>query len=426
MYKKTIFQNGLRLITIPNKSTKAATVFVLFGVGSRYETPEINGVSHFIEHLMFKGTKKRPTTLDISKALDSVGAEYNAATAKDWTGYFVKIDSQKIELAIDVLSDMIYNSKFDSVEINKERGVIIEEINMYHDNPLMYIEDVLESLMFHGSTLGYEIAGQKKVIQKVTRRQIIDYKNRFYTPHNTVIGIAGNIDFKIFKLVKKYFPTEPDKKKIGEREKEQFEVFKFKQTKPQIEIRFKDTAQVQLALGFPGFSYFDEKLYPLYLLSVILGGNMSSRLFIAVRERRGLAYFVRAYPSIYQDTGSLVIQAGLDKSRLDEALKTIFHELKKVCARPVALDELKKAKDFLRGKVVLTLEDSSNLADWFVKQELLQNRVLTPEEKLKLFDRVTVEEIQMVAKEVLKSANVNLAIIGPYKDKKTFLKMIDL
>ena len=168
MHKKITFDNGLRLIHIPNKTTKSASLFVLYGVGSRHETRDINGASHFIEHLMFKGTKKRPSTLDISKALDSVGSEYNAATSKDWTGYYVKIDSKKFELAIDVVSDMLQNSKFDAVEINKERGVILEEINMYQDNPIMYVEDALEQLMFQGSTLGWEIAGPKKNIQRNT------------------------------------------------------------------------------------------------------------------------------------------------------------------------------------------------------------------------------------------------------------------
>lgn len=422
MYKKTKFSNGLRLITIPQKSTKAITVFVLFAVGSRYETKDINGVSHFIEHLMFKGTKKRPTTLDISKALDSVGAEYNAATAKDWTGYYVKIDSKKVELALDVLSDMLYNSKFEAKEINKERGVIIEEINMYQDNPLMYIEDVLEQLMYKGSTLGWEIAGPKKIIRQIPKSKILNYKNKFYAPQNTVIAVAGNINSKIDGLIKKFFQTE----KQNNQPKIKFKKFKFSQQQPRVLIKYKNTAQVQLAFGFPGYSYDDPKVYAAYLLTIALGGNMSSRLFISVREKRGLAYFVRCYPNIYQDTGNLIIQSGLDKARIDQAIKVILSELKKVKNQGLSATELKKAKEYLRGKVVLTLENTSNLADWYAKQELLEEKILTPEQKLKKFDQVTLQDIKQVANEAFQYNSINLALIGPYKDDKKFLKMLSL
>lgn len=419
MYKKTTFNNGLRLLTIPQKGTKATTIFVLVGVGSRFESKDINGVSHFIEHLMFKGTKKRPTTLDISKALDSVGAEYNAATAKDWTGYYVKIDSKKIELAMDILSDMIYNSKFDSVEINKERGVIIEEINMYHDNPLMHIEDVLETVMFKGNTLGWDIAGPKKVIATVPRKKILDYKNKYYAPQNTVISVAGNINSKIESVVKKYFETE--KKQDADLS---FTKFNSKQTKPQIKIDYKKTAQVQLAFGFPGYKYSDDKVYAAYLLSIILGGNMSSRLFINVREKRGLAYFVRSYVNIYKDTGNIIVQSGLDKSRLPEAIKVIMSELKKVRQHGVTAFELKQAKEYLRGKLILTLENSSNLSDWYAKQELLQDKIMTPEKKIAKFNEVTAGQIKQVAQEAFQTNKTNLAIIGPFKDKSKFEKMI--
>lgn len=420
MYKKFTFPSGLRLITAPSKATKAVTVFVIFGVGSRYENEKINGASHFIEHLMFKGTKKRPTTLDISKELDGVGAEFNAGTAKDWTCYYIKINSEKIELAMDVLSDMLYNSKFDNKEINKERGVIIEEINMYHDNPLMYIEDLLEMTMYQKSTLGWEIAGPRSVIEKVSRRQMIDYMKEYYSPNNTVIGLAGNVPAGAKILVEKYFHVAGHKKS----EPESFEKFTFTQNKPQVNLNYKKTEQVQLAIGFPGFSYFDKKVFALSLLTIILGGNMSSRLFISVRERKGLAYFVRCYPSVYQDTGNCIIQAGLDKKRMAEALKVIFNELKKIKKYGVSSQELKKAKDYLRGNLILSLEDSSHLAEFFAKQEILQNKIYTPEEKMKIFDRVTAGDIKKVAKEIFRKELCSLALIGPFNDKKFFEKFI--
>ncbi len=422
MFKKQTFPNGLRLITVPEKNARSVTIFVLFGVGSRYESKDINGASHFIEHLMFKGTEKRPTTLDISKSLDNVGAEFNAATSKDWTGYYVKIDAKKIELALDVLSDMLYHSKFDQAEMDRERGVIIEEINMYEDNPLMFIEDVIEQVIFNGSTLGWEIAGPKEVIRKVSRQKLVDYRDKYYTPKNTVIGIAGNLDGRLVNLVKKYFPTakKPADKIVP------FKKYVGKQTKPQIKLVYKKTEQVQLAFGFPAYSYNNPKISALYLLSIILGGNMSSRLFTEVRERRGLAYFVRAYPNVYQDTGDLIIQSGLDQSRLKEAIKVILDELKQIKKDGVTKDELTKAKDYMRGKMVLTLEDTANLADWFAKQEILQNKICTPEQRLAQLEKVTLAQVKAVANEVFQLNKLNLAVIGPFKKAEYFKKLFDL
>jgi len=422
MHKKFTYKNGLRVITVPMKSTKSVTVFVMCGVGSRHETRDINGASHFIEHLMFKGTKKRPTTLDISKALDSVGAEFNAATSKDWTGYYVKIDSKKVELALDVLSDMLSNSKFDKKEIDRERNVIVEEINMYHDNPMMYVEDVLEQIMYKGSTLGWEIAGPRKTIKEIPRSKLIAYRDKYYIPENTVVCIAGNIDSKIEALVKKYFNTT----KEVPNETEGFKPFEFTQDKPQVKLVYKKTEQVQLALGFPGYSSFDDRVYAKYLLSVILGGNMSSKLFIAVRERKGLAYFVRSYVNVYQDTGNFIVQSGLDKSRLEMAIKIILAELKKIKSKGVTADDLQKAKEYLRGKTALGLEETSNIADLYVKQELLQGKIMSPDQKLKKFDAVTAKEIQAVAKEMFDKDLVSLAIIGPFKDEKKFLELLKI
>lgn len=422
------YPNGLRVVTLPNKATKAATVFVFFGVGSRYETKDINGASHFLEHLFFKGTKKRPTTLDISKELDSVGAEFNAMTSKDWTGYYIKTDSTKIELSMDVLSDMLYNSKFENKEINKERGVIIEEINMYQDNPLMYLEDVLEQVVFKGSTLGWEIAGPRKVIREVSRKKLLDYKETYYVPSNIVIGVAGNVSkTQVALLVKKYFKTEKPVGKPGVMPEEtRYKPFVSKQHAPQVKVHYKKTEQVQLGLGFPGYGYFDDRSYALYLLAMILGGSMSSRLFISVRERRGLAYSIRSHTSVYQDTGAILFLAGLDKKRVDEAIKVILSELRKVKRSGVTAAELKQAKDHLRGNLVLRLEDSSSLASWYAKQQLLENRMMTPEQKLKKFDAVTVKDIQNVAKEAFQKDLLNLAVIGPYKNAKHFDSLLSL
>ncbi|KKQ79426.1 MAG: Peptidase M16 domain protein [Parcubacteria group bacterium GW2011_GWC2_38_7] len=419
MYKKSIFKNKARLLYIPTSGTKAVTVLFLFAVGSRYENPAIHGVSHFIEHLMFKGTKKRATTLHISKELDGVGAEFNAFTSKDYTGYYIKINHKRVDLAVDVLSDMLLNSKFEAKEMNKERGVIIEEINMYQDNPIMYIENVCEDSIYEGSSLGWDVAGPVEVIRKVTRKQLIDYKQKFYQPSNVVIAVSGKIDNKVKCIIEKKFANlfkqnaTPDK----------LVPCVLNQKAPRIKIKYRDTKQVQLGLGFGCCGYGDKRTYAVHLLSIILGGNMSSRLFISVRERRGLAYFVRCYPSFYQDVGNVFIQSGLDVSRLDKAIKVILDELKKI-KKGVTAKELKDAKEFVRGKMVLNLEDSSQVAEYFAKQELLMDKIATPEEKIALYDKVTVKEIKEVANEIFKKERLNLALIGPFSDAKKFEKLI--
>jgi len=422
MYKIKKLQNGLKLILSPLKETKAVTVLVLVGVGSRYEQKNINGVSHFIEHMMFKGTKKRPTSLDITKELDSVGANYNAFTSKDHTGYYIKIASDKIELAFDLLSDMIFNSKFASEEIKKERGVIIEEINMYEDNPIFYISHLFEETVFGNHPLGWMISGSKLTIKRVRGQQILDYKNDFYQPNNMVVAVAGKFKEKqINSMVDKYFNSSAKKKKIKKVLSQ-----KVSQKQPKIALKFKETEQVHLALGFPALSFFDKNYYALTLLTIILGGNMSSRLFTEIREKRGLAYYIKADVSPYQDTGTLMVQAGLDKQRIEPAINVILDELKKVKKDGVTSKELKSAKEYLKGKIILELEDSENIADWFGKQELLLNKILTPEQRLKKVFAVKLTDIQKVAKDIFRQNKINLALIGPYKEKKQFQKLLKL
>lgn len=420
MFSKTKLQNGLKLILAPLRETKAVTVLVLLPVGSRYEAKNINGVSHFIEHLMFKGTKKRPTSLDISKALDSVGAEYNAFTAKDHTGYYVKAAADKIELAFDILSDMIFNSVFSADEIEKERGVIIEEINMYQDNPMIYLGALFEEVVFSGSSLGWLISGPKKVIKDISRDQILDYKNKFYQPAKMIVAVSGNFnEKKVNELTKKYFGEN-----FGHQNSFSFIKTKIKQAKPKVNLVYKNTEQVQIGLGFPSYSIFDQKIMPLYLLAVILGGNMSSRLFTTVREKHGLAYYIKADFAAYQDTGAFLIQAGLDKKRVNQAIKLILAELKQIKNSGITAKELESAKEFLKGKLVLELEDSENVADWYGKQELLLNKILSPDQKLKKIMAVTAEQIQNVAKEIILEKKLNLILIGPFKNSKPFLKLL--
>src|SRR3989339_1505946 len=319
-------KNGLRTHLIPFEGTDAATLLVLCKVGSRYEDAPINGASHFIEHLMFKGTKRRPTTLDISRALDSVGAEYNAYTGKDLTGYYVKVDSHHLKLAVDVLHDMLFHSKFDKKELDRERGVIIEEINMYQDDPIMYSEELMEQAMFDGNTLGWQIAGSPGTMRAMSRADILRYRDSHYIPSRMVIAAAGKIPEEIEGWLDGTFGTV----KETQTEPKEFSPFGVLPTRrtPRIRIQHKETQQIQLAIGFPSYGLHDKRDAAARILGIILGGTMSSRLFVSIRERRGLAYMIRASQSPYEDIGNFTIQAGLEKARLDLALKTIMDELR--------------------------------------------------------------------------------------------------
>jgi len=419
-YKKIKLKNNLRLILAPLKETKAVTILVLLPVGSRYESKNINGVSHFVEHLMFKGTERRPTSLDLTKTLDSVGAEFNAFTGKDQTGYYIKISADKVELAFDLLSDILFNSLFKSEDIEKERGVITEEINMFQDNPLMLIHGLFEQTVFPNSSLGQLISGPKSVIKKITRDQILNYKNKFYCPKNMVITVAGNFSQqKILSLADKYFGL--NGKKMTE---VNFESVKLTQNSPRINLFFKDTKQVQMCLGFSAYSLADKNIFPLYLLAVILGGNMSSRLFTTIREKYGLAYYIKAGVETYQDTGLLMVQAGLDKKRAKQGIRLILEELKNIKDNGVSHEELLAAKEFLKGKLVLDLEDSESIADWYGRQELLLGKTFTPAEKIKKVSSISVEQIKKVAQDIIKQRKLNLALISPFKDRADFFELL--
>lgn len=411
MYQKQILPNGLTVITAPLKETQTVTVLLLVKAGSRYEQKEVAGVSHFIEHLMFKGTKKRPSALILSKELDSVGADYNAFTAKDHTGYYIKVNADKLELALDLLSDMVFNSLFDNEELNREKAVIIEEINMYQDNPIMHVEDLVEELIFKGNKLGWLIIGSKKTVKGINRQKIMAAKDKFYQPGNMVLSLAGKLKTKDLKLIEKYFSGQINKKrKIG------FTDFKTKQSAQQTKAVYKKTDQLQMALGWPAFGYGHQDIYAAHLLAIILGGNMSSRLFIEIRERRGLAYYIRAMNNVYQDTGCLVIQAGLDKKRWLEAVEIILEEIKLIKKQGVKPEELKRAKEFFKGKLAIELEDSAQLAGWYGRQNLLVEQILKPEEKIKKLFKVKQTDIQRAAKKIFVKNKLNLVTIGPLRD----------
>jgi predicted Zn-dependent peptidase len=415
-------KNGVRTQLIPFAGTDAATLLVLCKVGSRYEYEKISGASHFIEHLMFKGTKKRPTTLDISKALDSFGAEYNAYTGKDLTGYYIKADGQHLKDAIDILHDMLFHSTYANAEMKRERKVIMEEINMYQDNPIMHAEDLLEQAMFEGNTLGWEIAGTHKTMTQMPRSEVIAYRDAYYAPSRIVIAVAGKLSEQTKSWLEATFGRVPETKA----EPKEFVPFGTLPTRktPRARVQTKKTQQIQVAMGFPSYGVSDPRDIPAKLLAIILGGTMSSRLFVSVREKKGLAYMVRASNSPYEDVGSFMIQSGLDASRLDLALRTIFNELRSVKKRGVKPAELKLAKQYVHGKLMLQLEDSSDRAEFYARQELFLEKTETPDQLLKKVDRVTVKDIQKVANELLVPGRLCVAGIGPFANAAALLKHV--
>jgi len=422
MFSQHKLSNGIRLIFSPHPGTAAVSLLVMVRVGSRSEEPGQGGISHFAEHLMFKGTKKRPNTLIISQELDSVGAEYNAFTGKDQTGYYIKSASANLELAVDMLSDMLANSLFDAQEIERERGTILEEINMYEDNPMAKVENLFEEDFFGKNTpLGRYIIGTPQTVRAIKRDQIVKYWQEHYVGENMVIALAGNFNSqKALSLIKAKFGSLP---------RGRFNAVK-KITKlperPKFAAHYKKTNQGHLILGFPGISYTDKNREALGLLATILGGNMSSRLFISVRERLGLCYFIRASLEAYEETGAFSIQAGLDLGKISQALKAISLELKNVKQGGVKKEELSKAKQYIKGKTDLSLEESLDVASFYAKQVLWHREVLTPEQALKRVFSVSEKDISRLAKQVLDKRQLNLVMLSPFKSLKQFARHIDI
>jgi len=420
MFKVTKLSNGLKLITAPIAGTKTVTALLMYGTGSKYENPSINGLSHFLEHMFFKGTKNRPNAQKLSSELDSLGSEYNAFTAKEYSGYWIKVDSSKIAPALDILSDMLLNSKFSSAEIEKEKGVIVEEINMYHENPMMYIEDVFETCLYGDTPAGREIAGPKSNIKSFKRQVFVDYFNSQYGANSAVLCLAGDIDEKTTLLAEKYFGKMPKtsfKEKLRTADAQQ---------EPKTRIHFKEGKQAIISLGVRAYNAYHKDKTVLKILAVILGGSMSSRMFTEVREKRGLAYSVRTSAEFYTDTGYLTTQAGIPVGKQAEAIKVILQEYEKISKYLVSKEELKRAKDLIKGRTIISFEASDNIADWYAKQAALREDILSPEELFVKLDKVSAEDIKRVAKDIFKNEKLNLAVIGPFKENKEFVKAVKL
>ncbi len=422
-FQRKVLRNGLRIITVPMPSFESVTSLVMVGAGSRYETVKNSGISHFLEHMAFKGTKKRPSAIDISTLIDGIGGEFNAFTGKETTGYYIKSAVSHVDLCLDVLSDMLQNSKLDKIEINKEKGVILEEINLYEDTPSRKIGDIYERLLYGDTPMGWDIAGEKDIIRQINREDFQEYMQSLYSADNITVVVAGGInEDKTAELIEKYFGKMP-----------KFDTLRYKrvvekQEKPQVFIKQKTTEQVHIALGFRTVPLSHPDRYVLSVLSAILGGGMSSRLFHEVREKRGLAYYVRTASEQYQDVGNLVSTAGLDPKRVEEGIKVIVEEYGKISKLKgqISKQELSKAKEFLKGHFVLELEDSRSVAGFYSQQELLEEKVENPDEIMAKIDKVTVSDVEKAAQRYFVEKTMNMAVIGNFSGGQQFGKLLKL
>ncbi|HPW05480.1 MAG TPA: pitrilysin family protein [bacterium] len=405
-HQKILLSNKIPLILAPIVGAKTATALVMVKTGSKYEKKEESGLSHFLEHMFFKGTDKRPDTLSLSAELDALGGEYNAFTSKEYTGYYVKTAAGKLGQALEILGDMLSNSKFDAVEIEREKGVIIEELNMYEDNPIMHVEDVLESCLYGDTPAGRDTIGTKKNIRAFKRSDFLRYFRRQYGAHSIFVILSGSIRpadkaaaAKIFGI----FPINTWRNKIAVKEK---------QEQPLLKIVNKKTDQINLALALRTVPVGHSQELALKLLSVILGGSMSSRLFISLRERSGLAYYVKTTAEFYSDSGYLSTQAGVPKGQTEEAVKIILSEYRRIASEDVSTEELARAKDVVSGRLLMRLEASDEVASWYGRQAVLREHLSDPDEVEKKLRSLKVSDIRQAARMIVKNNGLNLAIIG--------------
>lgn len=410
--KKKILKNGLRVVTVPMKDNPTVTVLVLVGTGSDYEEKKLNGISHFLEHMCFKGTIARPNAQAISHELDALGSQYNAFTDHEMTGYYAKADSKHFKKIFEIISDIYLNSTFPEPEIEKEKGVIVEEINMYEDMPHRHVGDMFEELLYGDQPAGRNVAGTREIVRSMTRDDFINYKNLHYVSSATMIVVAGNIDeTSVLKEVNKHFRGISQNKK-GKKLK-----VKISQDAPKVLLKHKPSDQTHLVLGVRAFDLFDKRNPILAVLGGVLGAGMSSRLFIKLREEMGVAYYVRAGHDASLDHGSFQISAGVSNDRVEEVIKEILKECNRLKKDLVSDKELQKVKSFLIGNSKMSLESSDDIASFYGSQEILKNEMQTIEEKAKKIQAVTAKEIRAIAQKIFTNKGLNLALIGPAKDQ---------
>jgi predicted Zn-dependent peptidase len=417
-FERETLPNGLRVLTAQMSQAQSVSCFLMLAAGSRYETRETSGIAHFAEHMFFKGTERRPTARDIAGEVDAIGGEFNAFTSKEYTGYYVKCAAEHRDVALDVIVDMLRHSKFDGGEIDREKGVIIEEMNMYFDTPRDFIDGVYEELVYGDHPLGWDIIGRKETVRGANRETFLDYLGQWYKPSRMVLGIGGQVGDCLLERVGELLgdledgPTGSPLPALATT------------NGSRVKVHTKQSDQAHICLGVRSRPIVDPDRYVLMVLSTVLGGGMSSRLFTEVRERRGLAYYVFATNHSYTDAGSLYAQAGVDIERIDEAVGTVATELKNIAADAVPADELRKAKNFAKGRFVLQIESPHGLIMFGLRREVLEGRAPEPEEVIAGIEAVSAEDVQRVAQELIDDGALRLAVIGPFEDAARFEQLL--
>jgi len=409
-YSKDILTNGLRVLTVPMPTSRSVTVMIMVGAGSRYEEKRINGLSHFMEHMFFKGAEKYPDAMAVASAIDSVGGSFNAFTSEEKVAYFVKLSTSRKTVAYDVLSDMLLRSKFDESEIDRERGVIIEEIRMYNDDPMSRVQMDFKSHFYGNQPLGWDIAGPEEVVRSVGRDDFKDFLSYHYASDNCVLIACGGVTREEnVALAEKYFMFTERREKINPPPYSPMQGKRSALNTRQIE-------QAHLVLGFPIPGELDPDQPAIKVFSNVLGGTMSSRLFYQIRERRGLAYYIRSSRQAFTDTGSLVISAGINVNKLEEAIGAVMDEVSSMADRGITPEELARGKANIKGRIDLSLEDSMSMSSFYASYETLYGRVKTPDDIIAETDSVTLEQVNRAAKKYLDVSSVKMAILGPYDD----------
>ncbi len=417
VYRRDVLDNGLRVLTADLPHAQSVTVMVMLAAGSRYETAETNGIAHFAEHMFFKGTERRPSAREIAGEIDAIGGEFNAFTGKEYTGYYVKCAAEHRDVALDVLVDMLRHSRFAEEEIEREKGVIVEEMNMYFDTPRDFIGGVYEQLLYGDQPLGWDIIGRKETVRGATRETFMGYLDRWYRPARMVLGVAGRTGDDVLERAHELLGDLEPAETGGPAPAQPH-------ANGRVTVFTKQSDQAHVVLGVPSHPLEHPDRYALQLLATVLGGGMSSRLFTEVRERRGLAYYVYGLNHSYTDAGSLYAQAGVDIARIDEAVSTIAGELRTIASEPVPADELEKARNFAKGRFVLQLESPQGLIVFGLRKEVLERRAPDPTEVLAGIDAVTGEDVSRVARELIEGSKLRLAVIGPFDDADRFAALL--
>lgn len=410
MFKKIVLDNGVRLVYEKISYVRSVSVGIWVGTGSRSENSSNNGISHFIEHMLFKGTKSR-SAKDIAETIDAIGGQINAFTGKECTCYYTKTLDTHLNISIDVLADMFFNSNFETADINVEKRVVVEEIGMYEDTPEELVHDIFSEMVWSGNSLGYPILGTQKCINKFNKKMIKEYMNEYYTPYNTVISVAGNFDeAELIDYVKKYFESWKYNKEF----RLEYLPVEFKIDR---DIRQKDTEQVHLCMGFEGIEHGNDKVYPLIALNNIFGGGMSSRLFQKIREEKGLVYSIYSYPSTYKGAGLFMIYAGMNPEYLQKVVDLSKKEMDLILKAGITQDEFNKSKDQLKGNYILGLESINSRMNSIGKSELMLGKIDTPEETLIKMENISIDDIYEIIEKIFKFENMSISAVGNIKSE---------